>query len=56
MTSTQTGSVGGANILGQFWEEERKRCSNRLEAEDENDTEKRYKATWLNIDQNYGLI
>ena len=55
----QIGSIGGTTRLGEFWEEERQKCSYQPDAEEtryECLTEKGYQAMWLNIVKNYGLI
>ena len=47
------------NKLEVFWDLERQRCNHQSDAEEarlECLKEKRYKATWLNIDKNNGLI
>ena len=56
MASSQAGSIGRAIRLGEFWEEERKDAvSHQPDTEEARClTEKRFQATWLNIDNNMG--
>ena len=59
LDSGQTGNTSWATRLRGFWEDERQRCNGKPDTEEkrlECLTEKRYQATWLNIDKNYGLF
>ena len=59
LASSQAKSIGRATRLGEFWEEEKQRCSQQQDVEEtrwECLTEKKYQVTWLNMDENYGLI
>ena len=58
MASSQVAGIGGVTRLGELWAEEKQRVNHHPDAEKARECliEERYKATWLNIGNNFGLI